>query len=745
MSSTTSGTMPVLASQMRTGIAPAQSASPMPSAAGAAGSGSLDLIKLLLKYKWLLVATVLIGAALGTAAHFALMRVYPRWTARALFVGRPQTTDVMGGNQFNEVEMNRFLQTQARIIVGPSVLQAVAEDPRLLTQAPHWSKQFVELDESTGEQRPNTKKATQELEDYVRARPIANTTLIELSMTYVKPEDATAIVGLVRQKYLERLEANVTNDQEERVAALRREIDTINTDIQSLKTRRDSAISRGNLDSLTEAASNLRAELSKVSDTEIELRQDLEAGRKQLEQLTEDQNNPAGADFGDGIREEAERGPVVIEIKQQIASIDTELQSMRERGIGINNPQYKILESRQTGAMARLNEEINRQLLKLSAADLDRIRRTVQQLERQEVEISSRKEELRRRVTEITGLTRQVESLESELVAKQEMKLKLDTSLIEQTIIDKGGGNNRIALEEVERLPSVVSFPKLEILIPAGILALTGLVAGLVLTRELIDQRVKGPGDIALIPRARLLGWVPDAAEDPSGQGNVETSLRDRPKGIVAESFRQLRAAVSRRVAAGDHRTILFVGSLPGSGTSTAVLNCALAFASTDKRVLVIDANFRRPSLHKALGLQDSPGLADALTGRDLASLVQATSTPNLDLLSAGSKEARVFERLGAGVMGDVLAKARAAYDIVLIDTAPAVVAGDAMALAQKCDASVLVVRAMVEKRGMIARVKNELTDAKAEFLGIVINAVRSSAGGYMKGNIKVQSQYQND
>jgi capsular exopolysaccharide synthesis family protein len=270
-------------------------------------------------------------------------------------------------------------------------------------------------------------------------------------------------------------------------------------------------------------------------------------------------------------------------------------------------------------------------------------------------------------------------------------------------------------------------------------------VGGLVFVRELIDQRVKGPGDVALIPRARLLGWVPDAAEDPSGQGNVETSLRDRPKGIVAESFRQLRASIVRRVAAGDHRTVLFVGSLPGSGTTTAVLNTALAFASTDKRVLVIDANFRRPALHKALGLQDSPGLADALAGRDLASLVQATSTPNLDLLSAGSKEQRVFERLGAAAMSDVLAKARAAYDIVLIDTAPAVVAGDAMALAQKCDASVLIVRAMAEKRGMIARVKNELTDARAEFLGIVINAVRSAAGGYMKGNIKVASQYQED
>jgi capsular exopolysaccharide synthesis family protein len=739
--------MPVLASQMRPGLAPAGHApvsAPVPSGGGAS-SGSLDPIKLLLKYKWLLLVTVVLGAALGVASHYALLRVYPRWTARALFIGRPQSTDIKGNNAYNEVEMNRFLQTEARVIVGPSVLRAVAEDPRLVTQAPHWSKQFTELDASTGRERLNEVKATKELEDVVRARAIANTAFIELSMTYVKPEDATTIVGLVKEKYLDRVNSRVRNEQQERASALTRELDTINAEIQTLTARRDSLIQRGSVDSLNEQASTVRAELNKISDTEIELRQDLEATRKQLQQFEEEKNNPAGSSIGDSVVEQVERDPVVLDIKQQIAGVESELQSMRNRGIGINNPQYKILLSRQEGFVARLEEERNKQQRKAFDGELDRARRAVQQLESQELEVTSRKEELRRRVIELTGAARQVETLEEELRGKQDLRTKLSESKIEQKIIDQGGGYDRVALEEPERMPSIPSFPKLEVLIPAGILVLTGLVGGLVFVRELIDQRVKGPGDVALIPRARLLGWVPDAAEDPSGQGNVETSLRDRPKGIVAESFRQLRASIVRRVAAGDHRTVLFVGSLPGSGTTTAVLNTALAFASTDKRVLVIDANFRRPALHKALGLQDSPGLADALAGRDLASLVQATSTPNLDLLSAGSKEQRVFERLGAAAMSDVLAKARAAYDIVLIDTAPAVVAGDAMALAQKCDASVLIVRAMAEKRGMIARVKNELTDARAEFLGIVINAVRSAAGGYMKGNIKVASQYQED
>jgi polysaccharide biosynthesis transport protein len=272
---------------------------------------------------------------------------------------------------------------------------------------------------------------------------------------------------------------------------------------------------------------------------------------------------------------------------------------------------------------------------------------------------------------------------------------------------------------------------------------LTGLTLGIILLRELIDQRVKGPSDVSMIPRTRLLGWVPDTAEDPAGAGNAETAFRDRGKGIVAESFRQLRGSMIKRLAAADHRVLLVMGSLPGSGTTTVISNLALAFATSEKRVLVIDANFRRPSQHRVMGLQESPGLADVLAGRrPLADAVQATSTANLDLLSAGSKELRVFERLSAQSMAELLTAARATYDIVLVDVAPVVVAGDAMGLAQKVDATILVVRANAEKRGMVARVRNELADARSEFLGVVVNGVRAAAGGYMKGNIKAAAEY---
>jgi capsular exopolysaccharide synthesis family protein len=204
-----------------------------------------------------------------------------------------------------------------------------------------------------------------------------------------------------------------------------------------------------------------------------------------------------------------------------------------------------------------------------------------------------------------------------------------------------------------------------------------------------------------------------------------------------------VRAIIKHQQA--DHRTIGMSG-LPGSGATTTVTNLGHAFAASDRKVLLIDANFRRPSLHRVLGLPEGPGLADALgEGRDFKPFVQASSTPNLDLLPVGSREHRVYERLSTQAMVDLLAKARALYDIVLVDAAPAIVAGDGLALAQKCDASILVVRALSEKRGMVARIKNELSESRAELLGIVVNGVRHAAGGYLTGNIKAAAAYQDE
>jgi capsular exopolysaccharide synthesis family protein len=175
--------------------------------------------------------------------------------------------------------------------------------------------------------------------------------------------------------------------------------------------------------------------------------------------------------------------------------------------------------------------------------------------------------------------------------------------------------------------------------------------------------------------------------------------------------------------------------------------NLALACAAASERVLLIDANFRRPAVHKVFKLTEGPGLGDVLSGQaTFEQVVRPGVCSNLDVIAAGTPAGRTLpERLSSDAMARVLRDASTKYDRIFLDSAPAIVAGDGLMLANRCDAVVVVVRAYAEKRGLLARIRGQLADTRADFVGVVVNAVRSSAGGYFKRNIKATHQYQNN
>jgi receptor protein-tyrosine kinase len=284
-------------------------------------------------------------------------------------------------------------------------------------------------------------------------------------------------------------------------------------------------------------------------------------------------------------------------------------------------------------------------------------------------------------------------------------------------------------------------------MVPAGGILVLGLTGGIVVLREVLDQRIKGPGDIGLIPRTRLLGWIADAGEDPAGPGVVETAFRDRPRGVLAENFRQIRSSLLKKMEVAGHKTVLVAGCMPSSGSTSVAANLALACAASGKNVLLIDGNFRRPAMHRVFGVSEGPGLGDVLAGEVTldAAAQSLKDVPTMKVLTAGTAAKRVYEALASDKLSEVLSQARTKFDCVFVDVAPAVVSGDAVSVANRTDASILVARTFNEKRGMIARVKNELSEARGEFFGVIVNGVKSAAGGYLRGNIKASHEYQTD
>jgi succinoglycan biosynthesis transport protein ExoP len=702
---------------------------------------TLDPVKLFRKYKWVLAIAAVMGIVLGVVAHYAWMNLYPFWRAEAIFQVfsvQSDPTQAPDAGQVDDVALERFMQTQTRIMTSSVVLQKLAEDRRLQQEAPDWSSKFIENGVL------NVAEAQQYLKDTVSARMIPQTRFIQMSISGKYRNDVTALVKLWRENYETELRRQVQESSSSQRDAVIRSIDEFTKQVNEDQARRAKLLSDKNVDVINKQNIDTQNQLTVLNQQVVGVRLDLEALRTRLNAYEAQIANPAGIQHSETERDDVESLPEILNLKNVITTLTSERQAMllkyteqhrsvRELDVQLNGYKQSLEQKR-----AELLEQRFR-------AMVDSTRMSVAQLEAQELDLSERQRGLLERLKELTYTQTQLDDMDRSISLSIDNKSKLELRLRELNALQSLDSFMRVLVFQRETVPNEVDFPKLKIMLPAGLIVSMLLVSGILVARELLDTRIKGPSDVAMIPRARVVGLVPSASEDPSAPGAVETAFRDRPKGVIAESFRQVRSTLSKRMDLAAHKTLVVIAATPGSGATSIVANLALVGAAAGQRVLVIDANMRRPALHRIFGVNDGPGLADVITANaKLEGAVQRAGDDRLHVLSAGSREHRAGELLATEAMTVLVRQAREMYDLVLIDVAPALVSGDGMAVANRCDSSMLVVKAMSETRGMVARLINDLNDARAEMLGVLVNGVRASAGGYLASNIKATHDYHN-
>ena len=321
-----------------------------------------------------------------------------------------------------------------------------------------------------------------------------------------------------------------------------------------------------------------------------------------------------------------------------------------------------------------------------------------------------------------------LQRIEDDVKTMTEDRAALDRQRKDLDVLFTNPVFDRIALFAQAQKPESMSFPQLKIMIPLGVVLIAGLTGGLVVLREILDQRVRGPADLSTMARIRILGLVSDVQEDPTRPANIFTAFRDAPTGVTAESFRLLRAPVVKAMDQQGHKSLLVLAGMPGSGGTTVATNLGLACAGADERVLIIDANLRRPGIQKAFGLPDGAGLGDVLAGAvKLDDAVRPTSASGLFVLTSGSAANRTMpERARLRVqMARVLTEAKGKFDRIIIDSMPAIVSGDGFALANRVDA-VALGRAGPQRwklRPWVARLRNQLGECRgaSSFFGVII------------------------
>ena len=257
--------------------------------------------------------------------------------------------------------------------------------------------------------------------------------------------------------------------------------------------------------------------------------------------------------------------------------------------------------------------------------------------------------------------------------------------------------------------------------------ALIGLSLGIGLAFffEYLDTSIKSPDEIEKELNLPFLGTVPSIKLPGLGKKSTvdELVVLSHPHSNAAEAFRLIRTGIFLSTAERPPKTILITSSAPFEGKTLNAVNLALTMAQTESRTLIIDGDMRKPRVNKIFGIPVSPGLTDLLTSNlDPAQVVQATSDPHLDVITAGKTPPNPAELLGSERMRKILATVSERYDRVIIDSPPLIAITDGVILSSITEGVILIVHAGKTGKELVYRSVKSLQDAGAKILGIVLN-----------------------
>jgi polysaccharide biosynthesis transport protein len=310
--------------------------------------------------------------------------------------------------------------------------------------------------------------------------------------------------------------------------------------------------------------------------------------------------------------------------------------------------------------------------------------------------------------------------------------------------VTAGLRSNNIRSVDKARVPTYPSEPN----VPRNLtfaLALglsTGI--GLAFLLEGIDNTVRTPEQAQAISALPSLGMIPLGSKSgmeaaakrltvASSREAVELVTQSRPQSQMAESYRALRTSLLLTSLGGPPKVILITSALPQEGKTTTSINTAIVLAQKGTRVLLIDADLRRPSIHKTLGMGPKTGLSNVLTGNATLQqgVVRSNILPTLFVLTAGTPPPNPAELLASSNMKDILAELREQYDHIIVDTPPTLSVTDAVVMSTRADAVVLVIRSGQTTKQALRRARDLLMQVNARVAGVLLNAVDLTSPDY--------------
>ena len=714
---------------------------PEPSHESTAG----EYLRVIVKRKWVVIATL---ATIFSVVAIASLKTTPVYDASGtVAINKPdsslnfQNSGTFSLDYYDPTELDTEVKVIQSDLLALQVIREMNLDrtPEISGQAPPPPSSSLDLAPDPLQADPaKASSMISEFKGNLKVQLSPNTRIIEVHYRNPDPQMAANVVNTLMQTYVEnnfkaRFESTMqasdwlskqlvdlqmkVETSQEKLVRYQKEHEILGTDEKQNIT----------MEKLTE--------LNKELTTAESERMDKEA----LFRLVESGDPDAITSSASAIEEESsstQSSSALLgtlrskqaDLKIQVAELSTQFGPSYPKLTQLNN-QLKEIDSQIQGEMKKILAKVRGQY----TAALQRETMLHEALEKQKQEANK----LNESAIEYSLLKRDVDT-NRQLYEGLLEKLK-------EAGVSAGLKSNNLRILDSARPPQYPVEPN----IPRNLLfaAVLGLASGvgLAFLMEGLDNTVRTTEQAQLISGVASLGMIPlgskSAREGPNpkrlviaaSKEAVELVTQVRPQSQMAESYRALRTSLLLSNLGAPPKIIMVTSALPQEGKTTTSINTAVVLAQKGVRVLLIDADLRRPSIHKTLGMGPHSGLSNVLTGSTTLEQASARTPilPNLFVLPAGTPPPNPAELLASSNLKDVLDQLKEQYDHIVIDTPPSLSVTDAVVLSPRADAVVLVIRSGQTTKQALRRSRDILMQVNAKVVGVLLNAVDLSSPDY--------------
>jgi capsular exopolysaccharide synthesis family protein len=281
-----------------------------------------------------------------------------------------------------------------------------------------------------------------------------------------------------------------------------------------------------------------------------------------------------------------------------------------------------------------------------------------------------------------------------------------------------------LKVTEYAKVPKRFIKPRFWPTLILGVIGGLGAAIGLALLLNFLDDAIKSQDDVERYLRQKFLGYVPKIQTEPGMDPRLHAHFV--PQTIASEAFRTIRASLSLAYKPEQLRVLNVTSTIPSEGKTFVACNLAIVTAQTGLRTLLIDTDFRRPSLDQVFNVSQSTGLTSYLSGRvqNVDQIIHVTDVPNLDVICTGGTSSSPAEMVGSSLMLDFLREVRKRYDRVILDSPPVSAVSDPLLVSAMADGVVFVIKFNKVSREHVRRCLQQFNEAKIPVCGVISNYI---------------------